>query len=140
VRKQHVWDAMRAQPGKALQHFVDQLLIFTGVRTDIYVHRPEGPLITIYRWCGRLLFGVLGLLLLRLAFRLFKNPRVLFETESVILVFAAYISFIPIIGDTNEEARFLFPVLPLLMITASYGLGVAEPLLRRLYRPSSSSI
>ena len=134
VRKNHVWTAMKAQPGKALNHFIDQLLIFTGVRTDIYVHQPQGPLITVYRWCGRALFVVLGLLLLALPFRIWKNPRSLFETETAILIFAAYISFIPIIGDTNEEARFLFPVLTLLMIVPSYGLAAVEPLIRRMRR------
>lgn len=137
LRKQAVWDAIRQKPGESWQHFVNQFFLFTGVRTDIYNHQPEGSLITVYRWCGRILLGVLGLLLLTLGVQLLKNPRKIFETRSVILIFTAYISFIPIIGDTNEEARFLFPVLPLLMITGSYGLAALEDLVQRVRQRSA---
>lgn len=132
LRKQAVWDAMQKKPQQSWDHLVRQFFIFTGVRTNIYKHDPQGPLITIYRWSGRILFGLLGLLLAAALVRILRNPKKIFETESVILIFAAYISFIPIIGDTNEEARFLFPVLPLLMVISSYGIARGEAILKQI--------
>jgi hypothetical protein len=98
--------------------------MFRGVDVDkLYGEpfRPKGPEIAVYPYFvwTTAAWTAIGLVLLPIAILSRRSLRILVAPESVIIVCAALLSFLIVIGDRGEEARFLFTLLPLLAVYPS---------------------
>lgn len=116
VRKTYVWKAIRENPGKALHRIWVKTLIFIHPQTDLYSHQPRGNYIAIYKILVKgiyLLFPILVVLGTR---KIIKKPSYFFSQEWMVVFITGFLSFMPIIGESGEEARFLISVLPFLLI------------------------
>lgn len=129
MRKSAAIEAITSNPGEAWKHFVYKTLVFTGPRTQMYAHDPQGPIIDIYKLVGRSLFILLGILMLESLVRVIRDPKQLASMRIAIIGITAFLSLMPIIGEDGEEARFAVSVLPFLMICAVYGAESIEELL-----------
>ena len=115
VRSQAVITGIKAQPAAALDLLWQKTLIFTQPRTDMYAHNPQQPVLVWYRLLVRGLFIILGLMLPVALVRGLRRWRYFFTWELAGLFLAFFLSFMPIIGEEGEEARFLVAVLPFLL-------------------------
>ena len=116
VRKAYVWKAIRENPGKTLQRIWEKTLIFIRPQTDLYAHQPRGNFIAVYKVLVKgiyLLFPILVILGIR---KIIKRPSSFFSREWMVVFITGFLSFMPIIGESGEEARFLISVLPFLII------------------------
>ena len=122
VRKKYVWEGIRKNPGKALMRIWKKTLIFIQPQTDIYDHKPRGSYIAMYSFLVKGLFLVFPILLFLEIRQLIKKPHHFFSRNLLILIITGFLSLMPIIGESGEEARFLVSVLPFLMILGMIGL------------------
>ena len=116
VRKAYVWKAIRHNPGDALKRIWLKTLIFIRPQTDLYAHQPRGNFIAAYKVLVKgiyLLFPILVILGIR---KIIKRPSSFFSREWIVVFITGFLSFMPIIGESGEEARFLISVLPFLII------------------------
>lgn len=114
-QKAAVFAAISAQPGKAWDRFLQKMATFTEPQVGMYSYEPEGWEIDAYRWIVHLGFWLLGFLLLRSVWMLIKDWKYVFSTEAMLVGTTAFLTLMPVIGESGEEARFLVSVVPLLM-------------------------
>ena len=122
ARKKYVWRGIQRNPGRALEKVWKKTLIFIQPQTDIYEHKPRGSYIAIYGFLIKGLFLIFPILLLIELKEIFKRPAHLFSRNWLILSIAGFLSLMPIIGESGEEARFLISVLPFLVVTGMMGI------------------
>jgi hypothetical protein len=109
-----------AQPGPSLLHAARRFkLVLFEVRTSIYSHRPESGVFLVYRplvWLSVSWLFVSAVMLLILGLR-HKRPWQLLgcPTNMLIVIACLSICFL-VLGDADEEARFLISVLPFLAV------------------------
>ncbi|MEO0469424.1 MAG: hypothetical protein AAF206_07390 [Bacteroidota bacterium] len=115
-------------PGKAFAHISGKAWRFLLVRTDMYAYDPQGWQIDAYRWIVRLLYLNLIVLLLVYLRRAWKKPAILLSEAFLLLFLAAFLTFMPIIGENGEEARFLVSIVPLLVASGMLGLKELQSL------------
>ena len=115
-RKAYVWKGIRSQPGRALQRLWKKILIFVQPQTAIYEHKPEGTYIALYRILVKGIFLIFPLLVFWGLRKIGKAPAYFFSWEWYILMITGFLSLMPIIGESGEEARFVISVLPFLSI------------------------
>lgn len=123
-RKAAVWAGIRQQPAEALSHLWEKTRVFTGPRTDMYDSDPQGVHISLYKYLIRgiyLLLPILGLWLLVL---LWRRKIGLLEEPVVIFGFCLFLTLMPVLGESGEEARFVVSVIPFLIIAGGYLLSL----------------
>ena len=116
LRKRYVIEGVLRQPGKALGHLWKKTLRFTEPQTAIYSHNPTGWDITLYKLLIKGLFMLFPLLVIRWLWQVIHSPKQFFHRDGVILLVTGFISLMPIIGESGEEARFVVSVAPFLVI------------------------
>ena len=121
--QQAVVAGIRQNPREAWIHLQRKAAIFLAPRTEMYGYDPQGPHINRYRWLLNALYAILAFLLVRAAgIVIFSDWKYLFTLEWAIIFIAAFISFMPIIGENGEEARFMISVVPLMMVVGIIGI------------------
>lgn len=124
IRQQAVISGILHHPGQAFMHLMKRIADFTRPQIDLYSHRPRAPVLTAYQIIVKILYILLAGIIIYHLYRIIRNWRQIFSEESIIIILAAFLTFIPVIGETDEEARFVISVLPLLMIVTFYGVRV----------------
>ncbi|MEL6672627.1 MAG: hypothetical protein AAFR61_10570 [Bacteroidota bacterium] len=132
LKQQRVKEAIFSQPGKAWSHFWYKAGVFTSPRTDMYASDPQDAILQVYRPVVRLLFYVLAVLLLIRAWQFVRKPAIWKEESSILLGITFFLTLLPIIGESGEEARFLITVLPFLMWVGLYAVEEGTSAIRRL--------
>ncbi len=130
VRKEYVWQGIRKNPAKALEKIWKKTLIFIQPQTDIYDHKPRGSYVAMYSFLVKGLFLLFPILLLIEIGQIVKKPIHLFSRNWLILTIAGFLSLMPIIGESGEEARFLISVLPFLILTGMIGIEKITSLIK----------
>lgn len=120
VRKEAVVDGVLKNPAISFKHFMWKVKEFTYPQTGMYDYNPTGRLMTVYRWLVRLLFGALVFLLIRSIVKGIKDKQYWTSEEFAVIFLTFFLCFIPIIGESGEESRFLISVLPFLMLMGLY--------------------
>lgn len=126
-RKAAVKAAILAQPQAAWQHFLAKVQTFTEPQVGMYAYQPTGWEIDAYRRVVRTAFWLLVVLLLRAIVKFLQNWRYAFSQEGMLLLSTAFLTLMPIIGESGEEARFLVSVVPLLMWVWAVSLRLVWP-------------
>ncbi len=134
-RQQAAVLAITTQPLKAIQHFVYKTMIFTGPRTQIYHYDPKGPVIFLYKMVGRMLFILLGYLMIESTIKMVRNIRQISSIRIVMIGITVFLSLMPIIGEDGEESRFVVSVLPFLMICAIYAIASIVNVISTYFQP-----
>ncbi len=125
-RKAAVAAAIKAQPGAAWEHFLHKIGTFTEPQVGMYAWHPDGPEIDAYRWLVHVAYWLLAFLLLRAAWLFVRDWRYVFSLESLLLGTTTFLTLMPVIGESGEEARFLISVLPFLVWVWLRAVGVVE--------------
>ncbi|MEM7368814.1 MAG: hypothetical protein AAF587_09420 [Bacteroidota bacterium] len=118
------------KPELAGKILYQKIRIFTTPRTYIYKHDPQDPLLIWYRTFVRGLYYVLAILLVVSLVKTIRNWRFLFSWEFGLLFTTFFLTVMPIIGESGEEARFIVAVLPFLITTGLIAARWGEDLLR----------
>ncbi|MCB0847409.1 MAG: hypothetical protein KDE26_29365 [Bacteroidetes bacterium] len=130
IRQKHVFRAIFQKPGAAIGLFFKKMFVFTAPQTGMYGYNPEGTILIFYRVIVKLLFFILGFLIIWAIMAGIRNWR-FFTSEDFLLIFlTAFLCFIPIIGEYGEESRFLISVLPFLTLTGIYGIRTGYSLVQ----------
>lgn len=141
ARSQAVLQGIFNNPSLAWKIFVQKVRIFTTPRTYTYDYDPQDPILVWYRRGVRGLYYVLAILLLGCVVRGVRDWRFLLSWDVGLLLTCFFLSFMPIIGESGEEARFIVAVLPFLMVTGLVALKWGEELIRwgmaRIQTPKS---
>ncbi len=135
ARAKAVREYILGHPAESLRHmwhgyvrlFEPKIIIYSLINRKSVEDRlppeyhPKGPEITLYPYLvwATTAWAFINLMLLPVAVLIRRSAGVLRLPESAILVSAAIISFLTVLGDRGEEARFLFSLLPLLAVYPS---------------------
>lgn len=122
LRSKAVVEGVKAHPWEAWQHFQYKANVFLEPRVDMYAYKPDADILVAYKWLVNAAYGILGFLVVRLLSIVWVKPRYLLSEEAALVVLTVFLTVMPIIGENGEEARFMVSVLPLLLLTAYYGL------------------
>lgn len=138
TRKKYVWQAIRKHPGKALQRIWEKTLIFIQPQTDLYAHQPRGTFVAVYKVLVKGLYLIFPFLVVLGIRDLIRDPSTFFSREWMVLFITGFLTFMPIIGESGEEARFLISILPFLSICGMIALQrgsylVKHPKLNRIF-------
>lgn len=114
-RKAAVAAAIKAQPAAARDHFLQKIETFTEPQVGMYAYHPEGWAVDAYKGIIHAAFWMLGFLLLRALWSSIRNWRYVFSTEAMLIGTTAFLTLMPVIGESGEEARFLVSVVPFLI-------------------------
>lgn len=126
-QKAAVFAAIADQPGKAFDHFLTKVGTFTEPQVGMYSYHPEGWDIEAYKWLVHVGFWLLGFMMIRSLILVIGEPARI-ASESVILTgMAAFLTLMPVIGESGEEARFLVTVIPFLVWLLIYVPGLLFP-------------
>jgi len=108
------------QPGPSLLHAARRFkLVLFEVRTSIYSHRPESDVFLVYRplvWLSVSWLFVSAVMLLILGLRQKRPWQLLGCPTNMLIVIACLSICFLVLGDADEEARFLISVLPFLAV------------------------
>ena len=132
ARTKAVVNGIADNPKMSFKLFVQKVRIFTTPRTYIYDYDPQAPILDWYRRFVRGLYWLLAILLLVSMVKVIRDWRFLFSWDFGLLFTTFFLSFMPIIGESGEEARFIVAVLPLLIVTGLIGAKWGEEGMRML--------
>ncbi|MEO1449380.1 MAG: hypothetical protein AAFV07_07605 [Bacteroidota bacterium] len=121
VRSAAVKKGILAQPGAAWKLFWQKVEHFIEPQTDMYDYHPRTPAIPWYIKWVNWTYYVLAILLVYRGIRGFWRPVRWLKPGFMYLFIAFFLSFLPIIGEAGEEARFLVAVVPFLMLVLHEG-------------------
>jgi hypothetical protein len=112
---QAVTAAIVAHPGRAAAHFFSKLLIFLNPRTQMYDNDPTGGWIIAYRWVVRGGYAAALLLGGWLLTQMMRRRRSFDQVWMLLYILLGFLTLMPVIGESGEEARFMVSVVPVLL-------------------------
>jgi len=120
IRKEYVWKGIKSNPNEAFNYLWEKTITFIQPRTDMYANDPQAPVIRVYRIIVRSLFIVFPFLLVSIVVKFVWKPVTIFQVDTWVILVTGFISLMPIIGESGEEARFVISVVPLLTVCGMY--------------------
>ncbi|MDX2248880.1 MAG: hypothetical protein SF052_18980 [Bacteroidia bacterium] len=129
ARQSEIMKGIARRPGEAFLHLIDRILVFTRARTDMYANNPQAPVLDIYVVMVRVLYVLLGIMILYYGWKVIRSPQTLLAESFLVVLLTAFLTFLPAIGEAGEEARFLITVLPFLMSVLAIAIGDMRELL-----------
>ena len=115
-RQKFIFKTIFQKPGAAIGLVFKKLMTFTAPQTSMYAFNPEGKLLTLYKIIVKILFITLGFMIIWAIATGVRNLRFFTEEPFLFIMIAAFLTFIPTIGENGEESRFLITVVPFLML------------------------